>query len=95
LNIYKDDIDKTNRLVKEMEYFGIKLKGIKFGYSTSEYRYDVEEKLIYKSVSSIKNLNDTVSDQLYELSKSHYSDFFNLLKVIKEQTKLKSKQLDS
>jgi len=94
LNIYKDDLDKTNRLVKEMEYFGIRLKGVKFGYSTSEYGYNVEEKLIYKSVSSIKNLNDIISDQLYELSKSHYSDFFNLLKVIKEQTKLNSKQLD-
>lgn len=94
LNIYKDDLDKTNRLIKEMEYFGIKLKGIKFGYSTSEYGYNVEEKIIYKSVSSIKNLNDTVSDQLYELSKSHYSDFFNVLKAIKEHTKLNSKQLD-
>ena len=94
LNIYKDDLDKTNRLIKEMEYFGIKLKGVKFGYSTSEYGYNVEEKMIYKSVSSIKNLNDTVADQLYALSKAHYSDFFNLLKAIKDNTKLNSKQLD-
>ena len=94
LNINRDKEDKTKGLTAYATKIGVKISSPKFGKSKAQYFLDKETNSIYKGIGSIKNLNDTISDQLYELSKSHYSDFFNLLKVIKEQTKLNSKQLD-
>lgn len=94
LNINRNKEDKTKGLTTYANKIGIKILSPKFGKSKAQYFLDKETNSIYKGIGSIKNLNDTVSDQLYELSKSHYSDFFNLLKVIKEHTKLNSKQLD-
>jgi len=94
LNINRDKEEKTKGLTAYATKIGIKISSPKFGKSKAQYFLDKETNSIYKGIGSIKNLNDTISDQLYELSKSHYSNFFNLLKVIKDQTKLNSKQLD-
>lgn len=94
LNINRDKDDKTKGLTVYANKVGIKISSPKFGKSKAQYFLDKDTNSIYKGIGSIKNLNDTVSDQLYELSKSHYSDFFNVLKSIKEHTKLNSKQLD-
>ena len=94
LNINRDKEEKTKGLTAYANKIGIKISSPKFGKSKAQYFLDKETNSIYKGIGSIKNLNDAVSDQLYDLSKSHYSDFFNVLKAIKENTKLNSKQLD-
>jgi DNA polymerase III alpha subunit len=40
LNIYTDDIEKTNRLCAEMKNFNISLSNAKFRYTSSKYGYD-------------------------------------------------------
>lgn len=95
LNNYADDAERTAKLKKELEYFNIKLTGIKFGMSRAKYSYDKEKGIITKGIGSIKYLNDTVSEQLYTLSQSHvYNNFIDLLIDINNNTALNSRQLD-
>ena len=61
LSIYSDDSDRTNRLIKELNYFDIKLLPPKFRYSRAEYFMDKETNSIYKGMASIKYMNAQVS----------------------------------
>lgn len=93
LNEYKDNTEKTAKILEELSYFGIKLSSIKFGKSTDVYSFDKETRTIYKSVSSIKYLNSQVAQELYELSQQkEYVDFIDLLDDIKK-TSINSRQL--
>ena len=95
LNNYSDDAERTAKLKKELDYFGIKLSNIKFGMSRAKYSYDKEKHLIVKGIGSIKYLNNTVSEELYALSQSRvYSHFIDLLQDITEKTSCNSRQLD-
>ena len=75
LNMYDKDQSKTDKLVKELEYFGIKLSSIKFRYSGPEYRSDKETNTIYKGMSSIKYLNKRMSRELNEFAQRPFKDF--------------------
>ena len=95
LDMYNGDAERTNKLTEELEYFDIKIKSPRFGYSKSNYLMDKENHAIYKGISSIKFLNAKVGDELYELSQQNrYNNFLQLLKDIKKQTSCNSKQLD-
>ena len=94
LDMYKDDEDRTNRLTNELDYFNIKLYSPKFGKAKAEYTLDKSTNSIYKGVSSIKYLNSTCANELYNLAHSRtYTDFYSLLKDISEKTSTNSKQL--
>lgn len=94
-NNYSGDEVRTRKLRDELKYFGIKLEGAKFGYSVGDYSFDKEEKAIYKGIGSIKNLNSTVAEEMYELSQSKtYDCFTDLLYDLKDKTSLRSNQLD-
>lgn len=94
LNEYKSDNEKTSRIIAELDYFGITLKGIKFGKSKNEYTSDKETNTIYKSISSIKYCNEKIATELYELgSKNKYNSFVAVLDDIKKKTSVNSKQL--
>lgn len=82
LEIYMDNVPKTNRLIEEMEYYGIKLSMPKFRYSTSHYSLDKDTHTIYRSISSIKNIGKNVGDALYSLRDKQYNSFIELLKDI-------------
>ena len=82
LNVYENDVEKTNRLCKEMEYFGIKLSNTKFGYDCSRYSFDRETKTIYKSLGSIKNIGKDVGKKLDDIKDFHINDFISLLSTI-------------
>lgn len=82
LNIYENDVEKTNRLCKEMEYFGIKLSNTKFGYNCGRYSFDKETKTIYKSLGSIKNIGKDVGNKLDDIKDFHINDFISLLSTI-------------
>lgn len=95
LNNYSDDAERTAKLKKELEYFGIKLSDIKFGMSRAKYSYNKDKHLIVKGIGSIKFLNNTVSEELYALSQERvYDNFIDLLVDITNKTSCNSRQLD-
>ena len=91
-NNYADDTERTAKLTKELEYFNIKLGGIKFRHSRSKYSYNKEQKTIFKGLSSIKYLNDVVPEEMYALRDNQYDTFVDLLVDLKEKTSLKKNQ---
>lgn len=96
LNIYKDDIKKTSKLVSELSHFGISLEKPKFGYSKAKYFFDEKNNIIYKGVGSIKYLNENIADELYEIynsNKGNFNNFFDVLDIIKN-IGINSRQLD-
>lgn len=94
LNMYDKDQSKTDKLVKELEYFGIKLSSIKFRYSGPEYRSDKTTNTIYKGMSSIKYLNKRMSRELNEFAQAPFKDFYDLLNMIDTKTTVNSRQLE-
>lgn len=75
LNIYKNNKEKQAELINELGSFGIKLSGLEFGKSKSEYSFDKETNTIYKGISTVAYLNSQVATNLYELgNKNKYSD---------------------
>lgn len=93
LNIYENDEERTSKLTKELDCFGIKLNNPKFRYSKSDYFFDKEQKTIYKGTRSIKFLNAAVSDALYSLRDRKYNDFTDALQDI-FKTGIDSRQLN-
>lgn len=93
LTMYEGDMARTANLIDELKYFGIKLNDIKFGKSSSKYMMDKDTNSIYKSVSSVKNCNEKIADELLELSNNKYNNFLELLDDINENTSVNSKQL--
>lgn len=86
----EDDIKNGVELVKAK---GLKLKNCQFRYSIGEYKCDKKTNIIYKGVGSIKYLNETCANQLYELRDNTYNDFLDLLKDITEKVNINSRQL--
>ena len=94
LNNYIGDETRTNKLMNEMPYFGLKMQGIKYGHSRSEYSFDKSTNTIYKGLASIKFINETVPEEIYEISKNRHEDFVDLLYDLKEKSSINSRQLD-
>ena len=94
LSIYSDDSTRTNRLIKELSYFDIKLLPPKFRYSKAEYFMDKESNSIYKGMASIKYMNEQVSQELYMLKDNKYDSFMNLLIDLNDKTSINSRQLN-
>lgn len=93
LNIFQDNEEKTNNIIKYAQKNNIKIEGIKFRHSKSEYQYDKETKTIYKGMESIKYINKKISNELYKMRNNSYDDFFDLLVDIRK-TSVNSRQLD-
>lgn len=94
LNIYESKEDSTRKLTNELEYFGISIEPIKFRYSRAEYSYDKSQNKIYKGIASIKYLNKKIADDLHAARSIEFEDFIDVLKYIKENTSVNSKQLE-
>lgn len=95
LNYYSGDEKRTDKLIRELSYYKIKLLSPEFGKATNEYFLNREERSIYKGVASIKYMNDDVAQQLYELSqKNTYDNFVDLLIDILFKTTCNSRQLE-
>jgi len=93
-NTYSDDADKTARLTQELDYFGIKIKNIKFRYSRGDYSFDRNTNSIYKGMASLPYLSAKVAEELYALKDNQYSDFIKVLCDIKSNTSADSRQID-
>lgn len=95
LNIYENDVEKTNRLCKEMEYFGIKLSNTKFGHECSSYSFDKNTNTIYKSLGSIKNIGKDTGNKLDNITRDFgfNKDFISLLSIIEAYKVCNSREL--
>ena len=94
LNINSDKEAKTKALIDYCGKVGIKIVSPRFRYSQAGYLCDKNTRQIYKGIGSIKHLNDTVANELYELRNNKYEDFVDLLYDIKYKTSTDSKQRD-
>lgn len=94
LNKYESDTDMTDKIYKELPYFGIKIIPIKFGKSKAHYSPDKENNTIVKGIASIKFLNEIIADELLEIAQNHYDSFLNLLIDIEEKSSCNSRQME-
>lgn len=72
----------------------IKIQNIKFRYSVDKYFISREKGEIYKGIGSVKFLNNTVANELFELGKNTYNTFSDLILDIKKNTSCNTRQLD-
>lgn len=86
----EEDINDGTELARKLN---IKIDTIKFGKSNANYFMDKKTNTIYKGIASVKFLNETVANELFELSKSGYKTFADLLFDI-TRTSTNSRQLD-
>ena len=82
LNYYKNDSDRTAKLTKELNYYGISLEKPRFRYSIDEYFMNKENNTIYKGTEAIKFLNKECALYLYSLRDKKYDTFTDLLAEI-------------
>lgn len=95
LNNYSGDEERTRKLMNEMKFFNISLKGVRYGHSRASYSCDKETNTIYKGLQSVKFINEIGSEQLYQLSQCKiYASFVDLLFDIDNVTSINSRQLD-
>lgn len=94
LDKYRNDLDRTTKLVSELPYFNIKLSPIKFRHSGANYTIDKPTNTIYKGMASIKHLNHEVAEQLYNLRNNKYDGFYDLMLDIKDKVNIRMNQLD-
>lgn len=93
LNIYKDDVDKTSKLIDELKYFGIKLEPGVFRHSNMDYTFEKETNTIYKGLASLKFISEDCCTSLYDMRMLQFDDFTSLLVYIKENTIINIRQL--
>jgi DNA polymerase III alpha subunit len=94
LNIYENDVEKTNRLCNEMKYFGISLSNTKLGYDCSKYSFNKDTKTIYKSLGSIKNIGKDTGNKLNDISDMHFNNFVDLLSTVNNNKCCNSRELE-
>ena len=78
LNCAKNDDDISNGTALALSR-GCKIETPLFRYSTSDYGCDASKKVIYKGLSSIKDIGKNCGDKLYMLKDKHYDTFVDLL----------------
>ena len=79
----KNKKDKIDALVKEaIKFWGYKLGDYEFGADNRKVTINEENKLIYPNLSSVKGFGEGVVDTLYELGKSEYETFTDVLTAL-------------
>ena len=95
LNIFGDNLEKTNEIIRYAGRVGIKVTPPKWGLSRREYYFDRDKNIIAKGLSSIKYMSDKVAEELYALAHSKsYTRFVDLLYDIDTDTSVDTRQLD-
>lgn len=82
LEANQSNSDVTSNLTSELPYFGIDLSTPVFGNSESSYSYDTKTNTIYKGMSSIKYMNDTVAPTLNEIYNEKKWDVNNFSELV-------------
>ena len=80
LNINKDNLEKTKKIIDYAKSKGIRIERPTYGKSRAKYFYDKENNVIYKGVESVKFLNSDVAEELYKISQEKkYNNFIEFL----------------
>lgn len=88
----KGEKNKVIRIKKEMQRSGITLNDIAFGQDNRKFSIDKTTNSINQTMASIKDIQKTAPQELYELQKNHYDNFLELLRAI-DRTSINSKTL--
>ena len=94
LNVNKDKEEKTRTLTAYAKKIGISFKPPKFRYSKAGYFFDRKTNSIYKGIGSIKYIDETASDELFNMSDMKYNDFVDVLYYLKLHTSIDTRQID-
>lgn len=86
----EDDINNGTELARKRN---ITILEPRFRYSKGDYFFDENSPTIYKGISSVKYMNNTIADELYELRDNKYDTFVDLLHDINNLS-IDSRQLD-
>lgn len=88
----EEDIKNGSELA---QLYGIQIVPPRFGLSKDRYVCDSESKVIAKGISSVKYMNSTVANELYDISQKHDTEsFMELLRLMKDETSLDTRQRD-
>lgn len=93
LNIFEGKEEKSLAIINYAKKRGIRISPIKFRHSIAQYSFDKETNEIFKGISSIKFMNATVANEIYELRNNQYKNFIELLYDLRQKTSINSKQL--
>lgn len=94
LNISSSKEEKTIALTKYAKKVNISIKDPVFRYSKGKYFFDKESNSIYKGIGSIKYMNNTVGDELYNLRNTKCDSFIDLMVSMKEINFIDARQLN-
>lgn len=88
----EDDIKNGSALA---ELYGIQIVPPRYGISKDRYVYDKDRNVIAKGINSIKYMNSTVTNELYDLAKrSDPKTFMSLLTLMNNETSIDTRQRD-
>lgn len=84
-NIYQTDKIKSQAITNYAIKQGFNILPPVFGKSKGSFWMDKDTNSIYKGIGSIKDMNNTIGDNLYEYAQNEMSqDFFDILTNVKE-----------
>ena len=84
-NIYQTDKIKSQAITNYAIKQGFNILPPVFGKSKGSFWMDKDTNSIYKGIGSIKDMNNTIGDNLYEYARTETpQDFFNILTNVKE-----------
>lgn len=87
--------DKVQQLKGEMQRaFGIQEGAYDFGADNRKFTADKEHGCIYPALSSIKQMNNIISEELFALKDNAYNNLTELLVDIKDKTSINSGKLN-
>ena len=87
--------DKVQQLKGEMQRaFGIQEGAYDFGADNRKFTADKEHGCIYPALSSIKQMNNIISEELFALKDNAYNNLAELLVDIKDKTSINSGKLN-
>lgn len=93
LNIFKDNDEKMIAISNYAKKVGIDIQLPTFDHFGADFTYDKESGAIFKGISSIKYMNNTVVKDLNKIKSNGCKTFIDILKQI-SYTKIDTRQLD-
>lgn len=88
----EDDIKNGSALA---ELYGVQLVPPRYGLSKDRYVCNSGQRMIAKGIESIKYINKTVANELFNLSQQYKpQSFMQLLRIMKSETSLDTRQRD-
>lgn len=93
LNIFEGKEEKSLAIINYAKKQGIKISPIKFRHSIAQYSFDKSTNEIFKGISSIKFMNSSVANEMYELRNNQYKTFIDLIYDLRNKTSINSRQM--